>query len=133
MPHTVLSIRFLDMIKGTIYNIKLFAVFIIAMYMLYSGMMKLVGYPGMEESFMAWGYSYWFMITIGIVEIILAIAVFAKPTRNAAFLGLILLTTGALYTHISNYEYEEISIALWILISSIVMLGINLTKLEDKL
>ena len=95
------------MIRGIIKNIQLFAVFIIASWMVFSSMMKLVGYPGMEESFMAWGFDKWVMILIGVIELILAIAVFAKPTRNIAFVGLIILTTGALYVHITNYEYEE--------------------------
>ena len=111
------------MIASLARGLRLFSVFIMASWMLYSSMMKLVPYPGMEESFMVWGYEKWEMQLIGVAELILAIAVFAKPTRNYAFVGLIFLMTGALYTHISNYEYEETGPATWILVTSIVLLA----------
>jgi len=101
--------------------------------MLYSGMTKLVGIPGMEESFLSWGYDRWFMISIGVIEVVLAILLFAKPTRNIALIGLILLTSGAIYTHLSNYEYAELGPAIWIMISSILMLGYKLLDVERML
>jgi len=121
------------MIVSIIRSIIMFSVFIMAMWMLYSGMMKLVPFPGMEESFMVWGYSKLTMQVIGVVEIILAIAVFAKPTRNMAFVALILLMTGALYTHISHYEYEETGPAAWIMVGSIVMLAYDRLGVEKIL
>lgn len=94
-------------------------------------MMKLVGYPGMEESFMSWGLDKRMMVVVAIIEIILAIMVFAKQTRNLAFAGLIILMTAALYIHITNYEYEEIGPATWILTASVLLLLYDLLKLDD--
>ncbi len=103
-------------------NIKLVSIVLIAIWMLYSGMMKLVRYPGMEESFMSWGFSATFMDIVAVTEVVLGVAVFVPQSRNYAYAGLIVLMTGALYTHISNYEYAELGPALWILISSVVFL-----------
>ncbi|MDF1694860.1 MAG: DoxX family protein [Saprospiraceae bacterium] len=89
---------------------------IIALMLMYSSMLKLVGFPGMEESFLLWGYSKAFMIIVGIVEMALSILVFAKPTRKIGLAGLIFLMIGALFTHISNDEYNEITSALFLLI-----------------
>ena len=81
-------------------------------------MLKLVGFPGMEESFLIWGYSKTFMIIVGIIEMALSILVFAKKTRTIGLVGLLFLMIGALFTHISNDEYDQISTALFLLILS---------------
>jgi membrane-bound ClpP family serine protease len=86
--------------------------------LLYSSMLKLVGFPGMEESFLIWGYSKTFMIIVAIIELTLSIMIFAKPTRVIGLTGLVFLMIGALFTHISNDEYNEISTALFLLILS---------------
>ena len=119
------------MLVSVIRSLIMFSVFIMAMWMLYSGMMKLVPFPGMEESFMAWGYDKWVMQVIGVIELILAIAVFAKPTRRVAFVALMILMSGALYTHIINYEYEETGPATWILCGSLFMLAYDVLDLEQ--
>lgn len=113
--------------------VQMISVGAIALFMLFLSILKLVGFPGMEESFLSWGFPKWVMIVVAIIELILAIAVFAKPTRNAAFIGLILLTTAALYIHYSNYEYEEVGPATAILITSLFWFGYNVLGLEKKL
>ncbi len=79
-------------------------------------MLKLVGFQGMEESFLKWGYFKSFMIFIGIIELALSVLIFIKRTRKIGLTGLILLMIGALFTHISNDEYSEIYTALFLLI-----------------
>lgn len=104
------------MLKGIIHHSLLIMVSIISLMLLYSSMLKLVGFPGMEESFLVWGYSKTFMIIVGIIELAIGILVYAKPTRKIGLTGLIFLMIGALFTHISNDEYNQISTALFLLI-----------------
>ena len=106
------------MLKGIIHHSVLIIVSIISLMLLYSSMLKLVGFPGMEESFLVWGYSKTFMIIIGVIELILSIIIFAKPTRVIGLSGLVFLMIGALFTHISNDEYDQITTALFLLIMS---------------
>ena len=86
--------------------------------LLYSSMIKLVNLQGVEESFLLWGYSKTFMITIGLIELLLSILIFIKSTRKIGLSGLILLMIGAIFTHISNDEYNQIYTALFLLIIS---------------
>lgn len=104
------------MLKGVIHHILLVLVTIISLMLLYSAMLKLVSFPGMEESFLLWGYSKIFMYVVGVVELALSILVFVKATRRIGLTGLILLMIGALFTHISNNEFEQIYTALFLLI-----------------
>ncbi|MEM9545938.1 MAG: DoxX family protein [Bacteroidota bacterium] len=89
---------------------------IISLMLLYSSMLKLVGYQGMEESFLLWGYSKTFMIIVGLAELILSVMIFAKKTRRIGLTGLIFLMIGALFTHISNDEYDQIYSAVFLLV-----------------
>lgn len=104
------------MLKGIIHHSLLIMVSIISLMLLYSSMLKLVGYQGMEESFLLWGYSKTFMILVGIVELALSIMIFAKKTRKIGLTGLIILMIGALFTHISNEEYNQIYSAVFLLV-----------------
>ena len=106
------------MLKGIIHHSLLIMVSITSLMLLYSSMLKLVGFPGMEESFLVWGYSKTFMLVVGVAELILSVVIFAKPSRVFGLAGLIILMIGALFTHISNDEYNEISTALFLLILS---------------
>ena len=106
------------MLKGIIHHSVLIMVTIIALMLMYSSMLKLVGFPGMEESFLVWGYSKAFMIAVGITEMALSILVFAKKTRIIGLVGLLFLMIGALFTHISNDEYDQIGTALFLVILS---------------
>jgi hypothetical protein len=110
-------------------------VVIISLMLLYSSMLKLVGFPGMEESFLLWGYSRTFMIIIGIFELALSILVFVKKTRIIGLSGLILLMIGALFTHISNDQYDEIYTAVFLLIIGtcslvLIYLDDNIRKMD---
>jgi hypothetical protein len=106
------------MLKGIIHHSILIIVSISSLMLLYSSMLKLVGFPGMEESFLVWGYSKNFMLVVAIIELTLSIIIFAKPTRVYGLVGLVFLMIGALFTHISNDEYDQISTALFLLILS---------------
>jgi len=104
------------MLKGIIHHSLLIMVSIISLMLLYSSMLKLVGFPGMEESFLLWGYSKAFMIIVGVIELALSVLIFAKKTRRIGLTGLILLMIGALFTHISNDEYDQIYSAVFLLV-----------------
>ncbi len=110
------------MTKGFLHHINLIIIAIICMFMIYSSMMKLVGFEGMEESFLVWGYSKNMMIGIGIIELVLAFVIFAKPTRVYGLIGLLVLLSGALYTHIYYQEYEEVYTAIFLVTSSLISL-----------
>ncbi len=85
-------------------------------------MMKLVGYPGMEESFLLWGYSKNFMLGVGAFELLLSIAIYVKATRVYALLTLLVFMTAAIYTHLSNGEYDQINTAIFLVILSTICL-----------
>ena len=104
------------MIKGVIHHSLLVLVTIISLMLLYSSMLKLVGFPGMEESFLVWGYSKAFMIIVGIVELALSILIFVEKTRKIGLTGLVFLMIGALFTHITHDQYEEIYTAVFLLV-----------------
>ena len=98
-------------------------------------MIKLVNLQGMEESFLLWGYSKTFMIIVGIIELALSILIFVKATRKIGLTGLIFLMIGAIFTHISNDEFNEIYTALFLLIIStccfvLIFLQDNTDKVE---
>jgi len=104
------------MLKGIINHSLLILVSIVSLMLLYSSMLKLVSVPGMEESFLLWGYSKTFMTFVGIIELALSILIFVKNTRRIGLTGLIFLMIGALFTHISNDEYDQIYTAVFLLI-----------------
>jgi hypothetical protein len=70
------------------------------------GMLKLVSYPSMIESFSKWGISSILMYVLGLFELALAVGIFYKPTRKYAVIGGLILMAGAIYIHIS---YDEMS------------------------
>jgi uncharacterized membrane protein YphA (DoxX/SURF4 family) len=107
---------------GVVKHFKLFMVLLVSLWMLYSSMMKLVDYPGMEESFMLWGYGKAFMYFIGGIELLLAIALFVPQSRVYAAISIMVLMIAAFYTHIINYEYDQIYSAIFIFSCCIVVL-----------
>jgi len=104
------------MLKGVIHHSLLILITIISLMLLYSSMLKLVGAPGMEESFLIWGFSKAFMMIVGVIELALSILIYVKKTRKIGLAGLFILMIGALFTHISHDEYEEIYTAVFLLV-----------------
>ena len=84
--------------------------------LLFSSMSKLGGMPGWEDSFLVWGYTKSFMIVVGIIELALSIMIFVPKTRKPGLIGLVILMIGALFTHITNDQYEEIYTAVFLLV-----------------
>lgn len=124
------------MIKGIIHHGLLILVSIISLMLLYSAMLKLVSFPGMEESFLLWGYSKTFMYVVGTIELTLSILIFVKKTRRIGLTGLIFLMIGALFTHISNDEFGQLNTALFLLIlgtCSFVLIFLQDNTKEDRL
>lgn len=102
------------MIKGIVHHTLIISVAIISMMLLYSSMLKFLD-PMWENQFAVWGYSTTFLYIVGASELVLGILIFAKPTRIYGLLGLFVLLAGALYTHISNNEFEEIYTAIFLI------------------
>jgi hypothetical protein len=75
--------------------------------------------PGWSDQFAVWGYSQVFLYFVGSIELIIAVAVFAKPTRVYGILGLIVIMLGALYTHLTNDQPDEIYAAIFMLFLAI--------------
>jgi len=101
------------MLKGIIHHAILISVVVISMMMIYSSMLKFVD-PMWGNQFAVWGYSTAFLYAIAAYELIVGILVFARPTRLYGIIGLLILLAGALYTHISNHEYEELATAIFL-------------------
>ena len=119
------------MFKGLIHYTILISVIIMSMMFIYSSMTIFL-MPGWSDQFAVWGYSQTFLYVVGTVELIIAGAVFAKPTRIYGLLGLISIMIGALYTHLSNNQPEEIYAAIFMLflaISTLILIGFE-NKIE---
>lgn len=104
----------------------------LSMMMIYSSMLKLVGYQGMEESFMHWGYSKSFMIVIGVYEILMGTIVFWNKTRIYGLIGISILMLGALYTHISNGEYDQLTTAGFVFVVATSAIIIRYMLIKSK-
>jgi uncharacterized membrane protein YphA (DoxX/SURF4 family) len=72
------------------------------------GMLKLVNYPSIVESFVKWGIPVYFKYVLGLFEILLAIGIFYRPTRKFAILSGFILMTAAIYVHLSNNEAGQL-------------------------
>lgn len=118
------------MLKGFVHHTILISVAIMSMMFIYSSM-SIFLMPGWSDQFAVWGYSQLFLYFVGSVELIVAVAVFAKPTRVYGLAGLIVIMVGALYTHLTNDQPDEIYAALFMLflaISSLILIWF-----EDKI
>ena len=118
------------MLKGFVHHTILISVVIMSMMFIYSSMTIFL-MPGWSDQFAVWGYSQFFLYFIGSVELIIAVAVFAKPTRIYGLLGLIIIMIGALYTHLTNDQPDEIYAAIFMLflaVSSLILIWF-----EDKI
>lgn len=115
---------------GILYYAKMLMSIVVSLMLLYSSMLKLVSFPGMEESFFYWGYSKTFMYIIGAVELLLALGIFIGKTRIISAIGILILMTGALYTHLTNIEYDQLSSAIFL--STLCVLIIGISYLESR-
>ena len=106
------------MLKGFVHHTILISVVIMSMMFIYSSMTIFL-MPGWSDQFAVWGYSQVFLYFVGSIELIIAVAVFAKPTRVYGILGLIVIMLGALYTHLTNDQPDEIYAAIFMLFLAI--------------
>lgn len=58
----------------------------------------------MYENFLDWGYSYSFLIIVGILEAVGGVLLFVPRFRNVGIGILIIVMLGACYTHLVNYD-----------------------------
>lgn len=77
-------------------------------------MLKFVD-PMWENQFAVWSHSTTFLYFIALVELVLAVMVFAKPLRLYGLIGLLGLMIGAIYTHVTHLEYEELGTAIFLM------------------
>lgn len=113
------------MLAGVVKHTKLVIMVTITFFMIYSGACKLVDFPGWPEQFQVWGYNNTIMYIVATIEIIIACLIFAKPTRIYGCIALVVLMTGAIYTHLSHYENEEIYTASLIIFGCAAVLGLE--------
>ncbi|MGK0317464.1 MAG: hypothetical protein ACI86M_003708 [Saprospiraceae bacterium] len=118
------------MLKGFVHHTILISVVIMSMMFIYSSMTVFL-MPGWSDQFAVWGYSQLFLYFIGSVELIIAVAVFARPTRTYGLFGLIVIMIGALYTHLTNDQPDEIYAAIFMLFLAISTL--TLIWFESKI
>ncbi len=112
-----------------LYNL---AVIFLTLWMVYASMLKLIDFPGMEESFMVWKYSKTFMYVIGGIEMLISILIFFPYTRRFGLAGLMMLMSGAMYTHFSNYEYDQLQVAFLTFLTAIGLFAYDLFVLSKK-
>jgi uncharacterized membrane protein YphA (DoxX/SURF4 family) len=95
----------LDTIKKAI---SILTVLFLSVGFLGVGMVKLVDHPETIASFAKWGFPSWFMYVVGVFEILLAIALFYKPSRKIAILLTLLHMVVALTIHILFKESDQL-------------------------
>ena len=113
------------MLKGFVHHTILISVAIVSMMFIYSSMTIFL-MPGWSDQFAVWGYSQTFLYLVASVELILAVAVFATPTRVYGLLGVIIVMIGALYTHLTNDQPDEIYASIFMIflaISTMILVG----------
>ncbi len=60
------------------------------------------------EMFASWGYAAWFATVIGALEALGAVGLLIPKTRSWAAVGLSGIMAGAMYTHLTNGEGEQV-------------------------
>lgn len=113
------------MLKGFVHHTILISVGIMSMMFIYSSMTIFL-MPGWSDQFAVWGYSQAFLYVVATLELIIGVAIFAKPARVYGILGLIIIMIGAIYTHLTNNQPDEIYAAIFMLflaISTLILIG----------
>ncbi len=95
----------LDSIKKAITNV---CILFLSCGFLGVGMLKLTNYESMDAAFTKWGLPEFIKYGIGFFEVVLAMALFYKPTRKLAAIAAFLLMVGAVYIHFSNDEVSQL-------------------------
>jgi uncharacterized membrane protein len=95
----------LDTIKRAI---SILAILFLSVGFLGVGMVKLVDHPETMTSFAKWGFPSWFMYVVGVFEILLALALFYKPSRKIAIVATLLHMAVALTIHIVFNESDQL-------------------------
>jgi putative oxidoreductase len=75
------------------------AIVLVAAYVGAGGIAKLAGVPYMHSSFPKLGLPPWFGYFIGVCEVLGPIALFIRPLRALAALGIAIIMIGAAYYH----------------------------------
>jgi putative oxidoreductase len=75
------------------------AIALVALYVGAGGIAKLAGVPYVHSSFPKLGLPSWFGYFIGICEVLGCIALFIRPLRALAALGIAIIMVGATYYH----------------------------------
>lgn len=76
------------------------AAVVVALYVGGGGMAKLAGIPYFHGSFAELGLPGWFGYFIGACEVLGAVALFVRPLRRTAALGLLVIMLGATWYHL---------------------------------
>lgn len=118
------------MLKGIVHHTILISVVIMSMMFIYSSMTMYL-MPGWSDQFAVWGYSQTFLYVMATIELIVAVLVFVKPTRLYGLIGVIIIMIGALYTHLTNDQPDEIYAALFMLLLAISVLVLE--RLEGRI
>jgi uncharacterized membrane protein YphA (DoxX/SURF4 family) len=76
-----------------------------------SGGAKLLGLEFELDAFERWGYPVWFMYLTGVIEVAAGLAIWIKPLRFLASVGLNCVMMGAMTTHLVNSEWPMLGVA----------------------
>ena len=102
---------------------------IITLIFVASGGAKLLGLQFELDAFERWGYPVWFMYLTGVIEVAAGLAIWIKPLRFLASVGLNCVMMGAMTTHLVNSEWPMLGVA-----SAIFLLNlINTWRLKGDL
>jgi putative oxidoreductase len=97
-----------EILRNILASIRNILLVVVCVGFLGAGMLKMVALPVVKAEFLYWNFPIWSMYVIGLVEIVLSLGVFYKPTRVNSIFALIVLMCGAGLVHIINKEMNYV-------------------------
>ena len=110
----------------------LLSIFLCAVYVC-AGIAKLAGASFIVDSFIRWGFPYWFVYPVGLAEIVLGGALMARGLSFHAAAGLGSLMMVAFGTHISADQYGMAVVPILLLVGlTFITYGRQLVRIGAK-
>lgn len=97
-----------QIIKDVISGVRMILILFLCGGFLGLGMLKMVDFPLMADSFASWNFPHYSMYLVGAFEIILSILIFYQPSRINALIISILFMIAAFSTHILFNQWNQL-------------------------
>jgi len=103
---------------------------LLALLLVGAGLMKLAGIPEVHKSFSILGLPAWFGYFLGLIEAVLAFAVFVSPVSRKAILSAFTILLGAICFHLVHTPVSEAGMALfgWLMCLYLILTERKISK-----